>query len=377
MATKTTVKVSVKHGKDHLAPGGRDRAALRAALLVADGHRPALRRRERPTGAAEIEDLGVPAENDRDQVRAAGESSCLSGGDPVTGPEVGRAEAAAEFLERDGDHHRGRRATVLGEQLAGESLEQGAEGLPETARVRQVGDLVVGTDCAGGSVARAGHRLQVGLQAGRDVVGDADTDVGRPVAPDPHRQQGGAAGGPLLGLEPAAFLLLGEVGRQHLQDLAAEHAQPRRIEVASLGEQVRLGLQPQLGVQVVGKLVERLDDHAGLPAGDLAGRQRRPDLVPPRRQRLGEPLRRHRLAATAAGLVRQPRPRRARARVLCDVVGAREHAQSQLVQPLLGAGQLQQGRSLVRCGEVQRVHVGDVVQRGVHAVGAPQQRVLQ
>jgi hypothetical protein len=182
------------------------------------------------------------------------------------------------------------------------------------------------------------------------VVRHPDPDVGGPVATDPHAQQGAAACGALLGLEPAALLLLGEVRRQHLQDLAAEHPQPRRVEVAGLGEQVRLRLQPQLGVQVVGKLVERLHDHAGLPAGDLAGRQRRPDLPPPHRQRLGEPLRRHRLAPTATGLVRQPRPRRPGARLQRDVVGTRQHPQSQLVQPLLGARQPHQRRRLVRNG---------------------------
>src|SRR5690349_21843596 len=64
-----------------LAPGAGDRAALGAALAIAEQEGLALGSAEEAAGAAEVEHLGGAAEDSRDDPRRAGEPAGLGGGD--------------------------------------------------------------------------------------------------------------------------------------------------------------------------------------------------------------------------------------------------------------------------------------------------------
>ena len=74
-------------------------------------------------------------------------------------------------------------------------------------------------------------------------------------------------------------MLLRDLGRDHLEDLAAQQPQLARTVLCGLGDQVRLGLGQHLGRQIFGgELVQGVRDHTGLCHVDLAGRQRGGDL---------------------------------------------------------------------------------------------------
>ena len=85
-----------------------------------------------PLAAAEVEDLGLPAEHHRDDPGLAGQLAGLVGGDRVPGVQQRRGLAVAEqVLQGHGDHHGGVDAAGLGEpvdRVAGDVL---AERVPE------------------------------------------------------------------------------------------------------------------------------------------------------------------------------------------------------------------------------------------------------
>src|SRR3954451_7863960 len=68
-------------GMVRLAPGSRNRASFGTAAPVAHGHRLALSRSEEPAAATEVEHLGLPAEDDRDDLRGAREPAGMGGAD--------------------------------------------------------------------------------------------------------------------------------------------------------------------------------------------------------------------------------------------------------------------------------------------------------
>src|SRR6478609_4079446 len=113
-----------------LAPGGGDRAALRSALLVADDHGFALRRLEQSRRPAQVEDLGPPAQDCREDGRRAGEAAYLPSAEVVRRPELAAAETVAQRVERHRDDHRGRVAAVHREAPRVTGLQQRAERLP-------------------------------------------------------------------------------------------------------------------------------------------------------------------------------------------------------------------------------------------------------
>ena len=72
-----------------VAKRGGPVAADGGALPVAVADRDPLRLGVEPGGAALVEDLGLPAENEGDDAGFAGEPAGLGGGDRVAGVEVG------------------------------------------------------------------------------------------------------------------------------------------------------------------------------------------------------------------------------------------------------------------------------------------------
>ena len=84
-------------------------------------------------GAAEVEDLGLPAEDGGDDLGGAGEPAYLAGGELVRGTELGGAELLAQLVERDRDDQRGGVAAVGRQPLGVDGLEQRAERLAALA----------------------------------------------------------------------------------------------------------------------------------------------------------------------------------------------------------------------------------------------------
>ena len=71
--------------------------------------------------------------------------------------------------------------------------------------------------------------------------GDAEAAVDQAVTVLAHREPGAFAGAAFLVLEQAAFVLLGDLGCDHVQHVAAEDLQRLRVVVGGLGQQPLLG----------------------------------------------------------------------------------------------------------------------------------------
>jgi hypothetical protein len=67
-------------------------------VTVPQAHGLALGGGEEASGAAEVEDLALAAEDDGDDARLAGQPAGLFGGDPVTGGSFGEAAIGLEGL---------------------------------------------------------------------------------------------------------------------------------------------------------------------------------------------------------------------------------------------------------------------------------------
>ena len=102
------------------------------------------------------------------------------------------------------------------------------------------------------------------------MVGEPGEEVGGPVAARTERQPRGGLGAAFLGDQPFVLGLVGDLGREGFEQPAAEATQLARSELCGLLDQVRLSLDPQVVVQVVGQVVQRLDDDVGLGQVDPA-----------------------------------------------------------------------------------------------------------
>ena len=125
-----------------VAEAWRGLAALGGAAAVADAHRDAHRLGVQAAFAADVEDLALPAEDDRDDAGGAGEAAGLGGGDAAAGVEGADAcgvEVGQELFEGHGDHDGGRAAAGLGELVGGVGLDQLGEGDAVADRGGQVG----------------------------------------------------------------------------------------------------------------------------------------------------------------------------------------------------------------------------------------------
>jgi hypothetical protein len=267
-----------------------------------------------------------------------------------------------------------------------EALEQGAEGAAEPDLQRR---SLLGRRWGVGTVsvvaAGVGEGFEVGAQASGDGVGDAGVDLGGAVAAAAEGEAGEAAGAALLVLEGAAFVVVGHVGGDDLEDLAAQDAQVSRVERGGLLDEVDLRALHDVGVEVVGEGVERAGDDPGLLEVDAAGQESGADPVPTVLEGLGDPGVDQGGAVAAARVVGQPGGGTASAGVVGHVVGGGEHAHPQADKSVGGAGQLDQGLSLLARGHQHRVgehpvgehRVGEhcLVHRRVHLCGTCQHGV--
>ena len=78
-------------------------------------------------------------------------------------------------------------------------------------------------------------------------LGESGVEVGGAVAVGSQGESGGGVGAVFCGEQEAVLVVLGEVGGEDFEDLAAQPGQLTGAEVAGLGEQVGLGLGQQLG----------------------------------------------------------------------------------------------------------------------------------
>jgi hypothetical protein len=101
--------------------------------------------------------------------------------------------------------------------------------------------VAAGAGAPAGVLAGVGVRRQVGEQPVRDRVGDPDLEVGGAVAAAPAGQEGGPLGVRVLGLRPAVFVVLG--------DLGATTSRTRRPRIRSdRGENVATRCAPALAL---------------------------------------------------------------------------------------------------------------------------------
>jgi hypothetical protein len=101
-----------------------------------------------------------------------------------------------------------------------------------------------------------------------------------PVAAAAEPQPGGGVGAGFLGVQPAAFGLLGDVGGQVFEHPVPEPAQLAGPELGGLLDQVGLGLDQHPVRQVPRQLFPGVGDGADLGQVHGAGREGLLDLYP-------------------------------------------------------------------------------------------------
>ena len=118
-------------GEAQVAPAGWGVAAFDVAAAGFDGLGDALGFVVEATCSAEVEDLGLAAEDGGDDPGFAGQPAGGAGGDGFAGVEVGGFEAAHQGLDRDQDHGGGVEAAGFGEALGRVALDEFDEGVAE------------------------------------------------------------------------------------------------------------------------------------------------------------------------------------------------------------------------------------------------------
>ena len=197
--------------------------------------------------AAEVEDLGLAAEDGGDDPGFAGQPAGGAGGDGFAGVEVGCFESAHQGLDGIRTTAVALRPPALGRLLGGVALDEFDEGLAEPLG----GGAAFAEGSLGGLVLGGGDREQGLLEHGAGEAGvDGESAVGLAVPVVPDHQPGGGLGVAFLASNRAGFVGVGGVGVDDLEDPAAEDLQ--RLGVMDFGqlEQVPLGLVDEVGVEV-------------------------------------------------------------------------------------------------------------------------------
>ena len=356
-----------------LAPGGRNRASLGAALAVADHHRLALRGFEQSRAAPQIKHLGGTAEDRGDDLGGAGQTSGFGGGDRLAADKPGRGELIEEVLQRDRDHQCGGIAPVHRKPARVHDLEQRAERNTELAMGRNPVGLPTTLMAV---VAGRGEGLEVGAQPNRGRVGKACLDLRRPVTQAPHRQAGPFPCPAFLGIELAGFLQLVDLGRDNLEDPATQYTQLTGTVVQRLGHEVRLCLVEDLRCDpLTRQSVQRMSDDNRLLHIELPGGQRCAHQLPSPVQRLGQRQVPTMPTAITARVLRQQRRGVAStlgsSRIVCHRHGLQPHRCESCFQP----GQLHQERPLLLRRQEHRVARGHLIERGLDHRGTGKQRM--
>ena len=91
-----------------------------------------------------------------------------------------------------------------------------------------------------------------------------DRGAGQAVADDAGAEAGLLPGSLFLVLESFGFLGLGDLRGHDLEQVPAQASELAGPELAAQGDHLGLGVCPELGVEVVGQVVEDLDHDGGL-----------------------------------------------------------------------------------------------------------------
>ena len=192
------------------------------AAAVSHGHGEQLGLGEEPAGAADVEDLRGPVEDDGDDPAGAGQASGKAWADAFAGVEdPGLVEFAGEGVEVDLHDDGGVGAADLGQVLGGDAFDELGERPPHPLRTRTPLHTPpapwVAAWCLGAAIASSIFFSIAACTVGR---------VNRPCTfPCPSsvivsRQCLGGLG--LFLLEEIGLVLVGQVGGHHLQQASSE-----------------------------------------------------------------------------------------------------------------------------------------------------------
>ena len=216
-----------------VAERGRPVAAGGGAAVVFELQGDSLGRGVEPAPAAEVEDLGGAAEDGGDDPGGAGQPAGLGGGEVSAGVQPGGTEPGEQLVQGDGDHDRGRAATLGGQPLGRDPFDQVAEGEPAGDRAGVPG---LGGRVGGGLVEGEQHLVQH-LSVQRR---DPEPAVHGALVVLTHREAGASQRGGFLCLQDLAVDLVGDLGGDHLEDPPPQHGQLPRVVVGRQPDQVRL-----------------------------------------------------------------------------------------------------------------------------------------
>ncbi len=236
-------------------------------------------------GAADVEDLAVGAEGDRDQVGVAGQPADHGGGEVEAvvgggdrGAEGGPVDLAAEHVQAGGDREAGSGAVAVRCQVGGQHvLTGGDQGVPHPGPVvPRIGHLLAvrvhgihgGVQGGGG----LGQREQGGLDGGGVLEGAAAAEPDPAGAVVGDGEEPVVVRGPVGAVEVLLGVAFGLVGVGDLGQVPGGLGQLGRRQLRGLVEQERLALLPHRSVQ--GQLLDGGHDHRRLLRGDPPGRQR-------------------------------------------------------------------------------------------------------
>ena len=159
---------------------------------------------------------------------------------------------------------------------------------------------------------------------------------------------------------------VGGFGVDDVEEALAEVAQSDGVEVCGLGHEVAFGLCREVGVEVVGEVLDGADDHPGLVDQQVPGSQRVSHRGVPVGEAGGQLGLAVGLAAGHPGLVGPPDRHRGGPDLLGDPhgPGVRSEAGFELGQPGPGAGEPDQHLSGLRGVHRPQGGVGDLVEGG-------------
>ena len=228
---------------------------------------------EQPGGVAEVEELGLAAQDGGQDVGVAGEAPEFAGWDAVAGPgEGGGADSCGEgvVVEHDGDA--GSVAAVSRTGPAREvAVNDGHERRGAGAFPGRLGLLCLGLIAARGACDGFDERPELFSVEDRQSAGELERAVAV-VAPS---QVLGAAGVALLTFEKLTFGRLGDLGGDHLEQMPGEGSQLPRTVVRCEPDHGGLGGRHLIGVEVGGKVAQHVDHGERLVGRHVAVGHRR------------------------------------------------------------------------------------------------------
>ena len=176
--------------------------------------------------------------------------------------DPGLLQLAGEGVEVDRHHDGGVGAADLRQVLGGDAFDELGERPAHPLRTRPPLHTRARGWLPGAWVRRSPAAYFFSIAA--CTVGQGEPAVGLAVPVVGHRQPGRLRGLGLFLLQQVGLVGVGQVGCDHLQEPAAEDPQGPGVVLGGGGDQVPLGLDDQVGVQVVGQRLDRADDHPGL-----------------------------------------------------------------------------------------------------------------